>query len=91
MAVLAVLTMTVGNVVALTQTNVKRMLAYSSIAHTGYILAGLAAFGDATTPAVQQQGIEAILFYVLGYGDDEHRRLRGGGHAAARPGALSAG
>ena len=49
--VLAVLTMTVGNVVALTQTNVKRMLAYSSIAHTGYILAGLAAFGAATTPA----------------------------------------
>jgi NADH-quinone oxidoreductase subunit N len=67
-AVLAVLTMTVGNVVALTQTNVKRMLAYSSIAHTGYILAGLAAFGAATTPEVQQQGIEAILFYVLGYG-----------------------
>jgi NADH-quinone oxidoreductase subunit N len=67
-AVLAVLTMTVGNVVALTQTNVKRMLAYSSIAHTGYILAGLAAFGAATSPEVQQQGIEAILFYVLGYG-----------------------
>ena len=44
MAVLAVLTMTVGNMVALTQTNVKRMLAYSSIAHTGYIMAGLAAF-----------------------------------------------
>ena len=50
MAMLAVLTMTVGNVVALTQTNVKRMLAYSSIAHTGYILAGLAAFAAATTP-----------------------------------------
>ena len=67
-AILAVLTMTVGNVVALTQTNVKRMLAYSSIAHTGYILAGLAAFGAATTPEAQQDGIEAILFYVLGYG-----------------------
>jgi NADH-quinone oxidoreductase subunit N len=67
-AVLAVLTMTVGNIIALTQTNVKRMLAYSSIAHTGYILAGLAAFGAATSPEVQQQGIEAILFYVLGYG-----------------------
>jgi NADH-quinone oxidoreductase subunit N len=68
MAILAVLTMTAGNVVALTQTNVKRMLAYSSIAHTGYILAGLAAFAAATSPAVQQEGIEAILFYVLGYG-----------------------
>jgi NADH-quinone oxidoreductase subunit N len=68
MAVLAVLTMTGGNIVALAQTNVKRMLAYSSIAHTGYILAGLAAFAHATDPALKAQGIEAILFYVLGYG-----------------------
>ena len=68
MAILAVLTMTVGNLVALTQSNVKRMLAYSSIAHTGYILAGLAAFAAATSPAVQREAIEAILFYVLGYG-----------------------
>ena len=45
--ILAVVTMTFGNVVALTQTNVKRMLAYSSIAHTGYILAGLAAYAAA--------------------------------------------
>jgi NADH-quinone oxidoreductase subunit N len=67
-AVLALLTMTGGNIVALAQTNVKRMLAYSSIAHTGYILAGLAAFAHATDPAVRAQGIEAILFYVLGYG-----------------------
>jgi NADH-quinone oxidoreductase subunit N len=42
-AVLAVLTMTLGNVVALVQTNIKRMLAYSSIAHAGYILIALAA------------------------------------------------
>jgi len=68
MAVLALLTMTGGNIVALAQTNVKRMLAYSSIAHTGYILAGLAAFAHATDPAVRVEGIEAILFYVLGYG-----------------------
>jgi NADH-quinone oxidoreductase subunit N len=68
MAVLAVLTMTGGNIVALAQTNVKRMLAYSSIAHTGYIIAGLAAFAHATDPAVRTQGIEAVLFYVLGYG-----------------------
>ena len=45
MIVLATLTMTLGNLVALTQDNVKRMLAYSSIAHTGYMLVGLAAFG----------------------------------------------
>jgi len=68
MAILAVLTMTGGNIVALAQTNVKRMLAYSSIAHTGYIMAGLGAFAAAPTALIQQQGIEAILFYVLGYG-----------------------
>jgi NADH-quinone oxidoreductase subunit N len=68
MAILAVLTMTGGNIVALVQVNVKRMLAYSSIAHTGYILAGLAAFAAASDPEVQAQGIEAILFYTLGYG-----------------------
>jgi NADH-quinone oxidoreductase subunit N len=44
------------------------MLAYSSIAHTGYILAGLAAFAAASTAAVQQEAIESVLFYVLGYG-----------------------
>ena len=65
--VLTVLTMTVGNVVALTQVNVKRMLAYSSIAHTGYIMAGLAAFANATDPDIRAQGIESVLFYVLGY------------------------
>jgi NADH-quinone oxidoreductase subunit N len=66
--VLTVLTMTVGNVIALTQVNVKRMLAYSSIAHTGYIMAGLAAFAAAPTQQIAAQGIESILFYVLGYG-----------------------
>lgn len=65
--VLTVLTMTIGNVVALTQVNVKRMLAYSSIAHTGYIMAGLAAFAAADDPALAARGIEAVLFYVLGY------------------------
>ena len=65
--VLTVLTMTIGNVVALTQTNVKRMLAYSSIAHTGYIMAGLAAYANATDPEIRAQGIESVLFYVFGY------------------------
>lgn len=65
--VLTVLTMTVGNVVALTQVNVKRMLAYSSIAHTGYIMVGLAAYANATDPEIAAQGIESILFYLLGY------------------------
>ncbi|HEX5014019.1 MAG TPA: NADH-quinone oxidoreductase subunit N [Candidatus Limnocylindrales bacterium] len=60
--VLAALTMTVGNLIALTQDNVKRMLAYSSIAHTGYMLVGLAAYAGG-----QQLGIEALLFYAAAY------------------------
>lgn len=57
--VLAVLTMTVGNITALRQDNIKRMLAYSSIAHAGYALVGLAA-GNAV-------GSAGILFYMLSY------------------------
>ncbi|PWB68175.1 MAG: NADH-quinone oxidoreductase subunit N, partial [Deltaproteobacteria bacterium] len=57
--VLAVLTMTVGNLSALLQDNVKRMLAYSSIAHAGYILVGLVS-GDVL-------GSQASLFYLLVY------------------------
>ncbi|MDQ3690994.1 MAG: NADH-quinone oxidoreductase subunit N [Chloroflexota bacterium] len=65
--ILTVLTMTIGNVVALVQVNVKRMLAYSSIAHTGYIMAGLAAYANASDTDAAAQGIESVLFYVLGY------------------------
>jgi NADH-quinone oxidoreductase subunit N len=65
--ILAVVTMTFGNVVALTQMNVKRMLAYSSIAHTGYILAGLAAYAAAPTADSAAQAIEAVVFYLVGY------------------------
>jgi NADH-quinone oxidoreductase subunit N len=68
MAVLGVLTMTGGNIVALAQTNVKRMLAYSSIAHTGYILAALAAFAHTADMTARGEAIQSILFYVLGYG-----------------------
>lgn len=57
--VTAVLTMTVGNLLALSQNNVKRMLAYSSIAHAGYLLVGLVAFN--------QVGSQAILYYVVVY------------------------
>jgi NADH-quinone oxidoreductase subunit N len=60
--ILAVLTMTLGNLVALTQTNVKRMLAYSSIAHTGYMLVGLAAFA-----AGRIEGLEGLLYYGAAY------------------------
>jgi len=60
--VLAATTMTLGNLVALTQDNVKRMLAYSSIAHTGYMLVGLAAYAGG-----QRQGLDALLFYGVAY------------------------
>ncbi len=59
---LAVLTMTLGNLVALTQTNVKRMLAYSSIAHTGYMLVGLAAYATG-----RMEGLEGLLYYGAAY------------------------
>ena len=66
--VLAVLTMSLGNLVALSQDNVKRMLAYSSIAHTGYILVGLAAFGAAAVGSeAASAGLQAVLFYALAY------------------------
>jgi NADH-quinone oxidoreductase subunit N len=59
---LSILTMTVGNVAALTQSNLKRMLAYSSIAHAGYLLIGVVA---ATT--VPQVGVKATLIYLAVY------------------------
>jgi NADH-quinone oxidoreductase subunit N len=57
--VLAVLTLVVGSVLALVQTDVKRMLAYSSISHAGYVLVGLQAATD--------KGIAGSLFYLLAY------------------------
>ncbi|MEW6411490.1 MAG: NADH-quinone oxidoreductase subunit N [Candidatus Zixiibacteriota bacterium] len=57
--VLAILTMTVGNVLALRQSNVKRLLAYSSIAHAGYILVALVAGGA--------DGTSAAIFYLIAY------------------------
>jgi NADH-quinone oxidoreductase subunit N len=66
--VLAAITMTLGNLVALSQDNIKRMLAYSSIAHTGYILVGLAAFGAAPAGSLAEQaGLQAVLFYSVAY------------------------
>ena len=56
----AILTMVVGAVLAVTQTDVKRMLAYSSVAHTGFILVGVI--------ALNRQGLSGTLFYLLTYG-----------------------
>ncbi len=58
---IAVITMFVGNVVALTQTNLKRMLAYSSIAHTGYILIGL------LSGAKSEFGYTSVILYLITY------------------------
>jgi NADH-quinone oxidoreductase subunit N len=60
--VLAVVTMTVGNLAALTQSNMKRLLAYSSIAHAGYVLIGVVAFASGST-----RGITAVLIYLFIY------------------------
>lgn len=55
----AALTMIIGNLAALAQTNIKRMLAYSAIAHAGYVLVGFATGG--------REGIESVMFYMLVY------------------------
>lgn len=57
--ILSILTMTIGNITAIAQTNIKRLLAYSSIAQAGYILMGLA--------AASAVGLNAMLFYLLAY------------------------
>lgn len=56
---MSAVTMTLGNLLALSQKNIKRLLAYSSIAHAGYALMGVVAFS--------QQGLTAVVFYLVGY------------------------
>jgi len=64
--VIAALTMTVGNVLAILQSSAKRTLAYSSVAHSGYMLVGvIAGPGDGSFTT---SGISAVLFYLLAYG-----------------------
>lgn len=59
LAVLSAITMTVGNLLALPQTNIKRLLAYSSVAHAGYALIGVVAFS--------QLGAASVVFYLAAY------------------------
>ncbi|MBR9974215.1 MAG: NADH-quinone oxidoreductase subunit N [Bacteroidetes bacterium] len=59
LAILAVASMLVGNIVAIAQSNVKRMLAYSSIAHAGYMLIGITAGGEVS--------MAGVLFYLISY------------------------
>jgi NADH-quinone oxidoreductase subunit N len=67
--ILAVATMTLGNILALLQDNLRRLLAYSSVAHAGYMLIGLAA-ASARGPGDKfgLAGIDAVLFYLVAYG-----------------------
>jgi len=62
---ISVLTMTLGNLTALRQTNIKRLLAYSSIAQAGYVLIGVAAVS--ATPGLTFNGINGVLIYLLAY------------------------
>jgi NADH-quinone oxidoreductase subunit N len=67
--ILAVLTMTFGNVLGLIQiSNVKRVFAYSSIAHSGYMLVGLTALTAATKIEAQDAALQGVLFYLAAYG-----------------------
>lgn len=59
LALISVFTMTLGNILALAQKNIKRLLAYSSVAHAGYIIIGLV--------ALSQLGTASLIFYLIGY------------------------
>jgi len=64
-AVLAVIGMTLGNIVAIPQTNIKRMLGYSSIAQAGYLMVGLAAMG--VSPIADVLGQSGVIFFLTSY------------------------
>ena len=72
-AMVAILTMLYGNVVALVQTNIKRLLAYSSIAHAGYIMVGFL--------SINSYSIHAVIFYLVSYilnaGRSVHSNING--------------
>lgn len=64
---LCIATLVLGNIVALVQTNIKRMLAYSSIAHAGYALIGVVAAGVAGSQTGETNGITAVMLYLALY------------------------
>ena len=66
-AVLAALSMTLGNLVAIRQDNIKRLLAYSTIAHAGYLMVGLAAVSARASDPAANLGASGVLFYLAGY------------------------
>lgn len=66
--VIAIVTMTLGNVLALLQYNVKRVLAYSSVAHSGYLLAGISAACLNQSSSGVSDALRGVLFYIAAYG-----------------------
>jgi NADH-quinone oxidoreductase subunit N len=69
MWIVAILTMVVGSVLAIAQTDIKRLLAYSSVAHTGFVLTGVLGVQSATDLSVGQlTSLQAVLFYLVTYG-----------------------
>jgi len=67
--IMAAVTMTVGNVLGLLQDNLRRLLAYSSVAHAGYMLIGLAVAPRLlTAPDAMVDGVDAVFFYLASYG-----------------------
>ncbi len=71
--IMSAVTMSLGNVLALLQDNIKRLLAYSSVAHAGYMLIGLAVAprlynGDLRAAGAEMGAVEALLFYLVAYG-----------------------
>ncbi len=66
LSIVSILTMTIGNIIALQQTNLKRLLAYSSIAQAGYMLIGLAALSS-NWSSLTVAGVNGLLFYILAY------------------------
>ncbi len=64
---LALLTLVLGSLSALMQKNVKRMLAYSSVAQAGYLLMGVAAFAAGQSQAAREEALAAVLFYLATY------------------------
>ncbi|MGQ0812754.1 MAG: NADH-quinone oxidoreductase subunit N [Nitrospiraceae bacterium] len=65
--IICVITLILGNIVAIVQTNIKRMLAYSSIAHAGYALIGLVVVGRASGEDVGASGLASVLLYIAVY------------------------
>ena len=68
LAILAAITMSIGNLVAIVQKDLKRLLAYSAIAQAGYVLVGVASFADFGGKQISYElGPESVLFYLTGY------------------------